>query len=106
MNMSKLKCAAITTGVLITVSYIHVILYRLPAYVRLHNNEPTHMIDAQAWGGSLAPGRSVDILYKSANPSRIRLANNPTEITLMGPVKAALLFLIPGLLLAFLSRRR
>lgn len=60
-------------------------------------------IDAQA---SLSPGQSVNILYESANPSRIRLANSPAEVTLAGSIKAALLFLIPGLLLAFASRPR
>jgi hypothetical protein len=54
----------------------------------------------------LSPGQSVDILYKSADPSSIRLANNPAEITVMGSIRAALLFLVPGLLLAFASRPR
>jgi len=62
-----------------------------------------YRIDAQA---SLSPGQSVDILYESDNPSHIRLANNPAEITVTGSVKAALLFLVPGLLLAFASRPR
>ena len=60
-----------------------------------------YRIDAQA---SLSPGQSVDILYEAANPSHIRLANNPAEITVTGSIKAALLFLIPGLLLTFVSR--
>ena len=70
---------------------------------QLDSPASAYRIDAQA---SLSPGQSVDILYESANPSRIRLANNPAEVTLAGSIKAALLFLIPGLLLAFASRPR
>lgn len=70
------------------------------------NSSSARRIDAQVWGESLSPGQSVDILYESANPSRIRLANNPAEVTLAGSMKAALLFLVPGLLLAFASRPR
>lgn len=63
-----------------------------------------HRIDAQVWGASLAPGQKVDILYQSANPNHIRLANNPAEITMTGSIKAALFLLVPGLLLVLTSR--
>lgn len=70
---------------------------------QLNSPDSPYRIDAQA---SLSPGQSVAILYESANPSRIRLANNPAEITVTGSLKAALLFLLPGLLLVFASRLR
>ena len=62
-----------------------------------------YRLDAEA---SLSPGETVEILYESANPSRIRLASNPAEITVTGSIRAALLFLVPGLLLSFASRPR
>jgi hypothetical protein len=73
---------------------------------QLDSPSSAYRIDAQVWGGTLSPGQSVDILYKSADPSSIRLANNPAEITVTGSIRAALLFLVPGLLLAFASRPR
>jgi hypothetical protein len=73
---------------------------------QLDSPSSPYRIDAQVWGGTLSPGQSVNILYKSDSPSFIRLANNPAEITVTGSIKAALLFLIPGLLLAFASRPR
>ena len=71
---------------------------------QLDSPASAYRVDAQVWGASLAPGQKVDILYQSANPSRIRLANNPAEITLTGSIEAAFLFLVPGLLLVFASR--
>jgi hypothetical protein len=44
--MAKLKFAAITIAVLAAVSYIHEILYRLPAYVRLHNDKPFYVAES------------------------------------------------------------
>ena len=64
----------------------------------------SYRIDAQAWGGELSPGRTIDILYESSNPHRIRLANNPAEVTVVGSIKAAFYLLVPGLLLVFTSR--
>jgi len=63
-----------------------------------------YRIDAQVWGAQMSPGRAIDIVYKSSNPGRIRLANNPAEITLIGSIKAAFYFLVPGLVLIFASR--
>jgi len=71
---------------------------------QLDSPSSAYRIDAQVWGASLAPGQKVDILYQSANPSRIRLAKNPAEITLTGSIEAAFMFLAPGLLLVFASR--
>jgi hypothetical protein len=64
----------------------------------------SHRIDAEAWGAQMSPGRSIDILYKSSNPSRIRLADNPTEVTLIGTIKVTVCFLITGLILVLASR--
>lgn len=44
--MDKLKFAAITIAVLATVSYIHEILSRLPAYVSLHNDKPFYFSES------------------------------------------------------------
>ena len=71
---------------------------------QLDSPSSAYRIDAQVWGASLAAGQKVDILYQSANPSRIRLANNPAEIKLTGSLEAAFLFLASGLLLVFASR--
>jgi len=70
---------------------------------QLNSPYSPYRIDAQT---SLSPGQSVEILYESGNPSHIRLANNPFEITVTGSIKAALLFLLPGLLLAFAAKVR
>jgi len=63
-----------------------------------------HRIDAEVWGAQMSPGRTIDILYKSSNPQRIRLANNPAEITLFGTIKGAFCFLVTGLLLRLASQ--
>jgi membrane protease YdiL (CAAX protease family) len=44
--MAKLKFAAVTIAVLITVSYAHEILSCLPAYVRLHSDEPFYVAES------------------------------------------------------------
>jgi uncharacterized protein len=46
VNMAKLKFAAITIAVLVTVSYSHEIFSRLPAYVRLHNDKPFYIAES------------------------------------------------------------
>lgn len=66
---------------------------------QLDSPSSPYRIDAQVWGGQLSPGRSIDIRYKELDPSRIRLANHPAEITVGGPIKAGFFFLVPGLLL-------
>lgn len=73
---------------------------------QLDSPSSAHRIDAQVWGASLAPGQRVDILYKTTNPNRIRLANNPAEVRVTGVTEAAFLFLVSWLLLGFVSRRR
>lgn len=65
-----------------------------------------YRIDAQGWGGTFSPGRSIEILYDSSNPRRILLANNPAEVTLVGSLRFGFYLLVPGLLLLFLSRAR
>lgn len=44
--MAKLKFAAITIAVLITVSYVHEILSRLPSYVQLHSDKPFYIAES------------------------------------------------------------
>ena len=46
VNMAKLTFAVVTIAVLVTVSYAHEILSRLPAYVRLHSEEPFYVAES------------------------------------------------------------
>ena len=46
MNLAKLRFAVVTIAVLVTVSFAHEILSRLPAYVRLHNEEPFYVAES------------------------------------------------------------
>jgi hypothetical protein len=61
-------------------------------------------MDAQVWASNWSPGRHVVIRYKDSNPNKIRLDDNPSEITAMRSLRAALYFLIPGALLILTSR--
>lgn len=63
-----------------------------------------YRIDAQVWAASWSQGQHIAILYKPSNPSKIRLADNPAELTAMGSLRVALYFLIPGTLLILTSR--
>ena len=64
----------------------------------------TYQMDAQVWASNWSPGRHVVIRYKDSNPNKIRLDDNPSEITAMGSLRVALYFLIPGALLILTSR--
>lgn len=46
VNFAKLTFAVVTIVVLVTVSYAHEVLSRLPAYVRLHNAEPFYVAES------------------------------------------------------------
>ena len=63
-----------------------------------------YRIDAQLWAASWPQGKHIDILYKPSNPSRIRLVDNPAEVTAMGSLRVAFYFLVPGMLLILVSR--
>ena len=63
-----------------------------------------YRIDAQVWAASWPQGQQIAILYKPSNPSKIRLVDNPAELTAMGSLRAALYFFIPGMLLILTSR--
>jgi hypothetical protein len=64
-----------------------------------------YRIDAQVWAANRSPGQHIAIRYMPSNPSKIRLADNPAEITAMGSLRVAFYFLVPGALLILLSRR-
>lgn len=64
----------------------------------------SYQLDAQVWGASWSPGRHIDIRYEDSNPSKIRLDDNPSEITAMGSLRFAFYFLVPGILLILISR--
>lgn len=61
-------------------------------------------MDAQAWAGSWSRGQHIAILYKPSDPGKIRLADNPAELTAMGSLQVAFYFLVPGMLLVLTSR--
>jgi membrane protease YdiL (CAAX protease family) len=46
VKLAKVPFAVITIAVLVTVSYAHEILSRLPAYVRLHSEEPFYVAES------------------------------------------------------------
>jgi hypothetical protein len=58
-----------------------------------------HRIEAQAWAGSWSQGQHIAIRYQPSNPSKIRLADNPSELTAMGLLRVAFYFFVPGGLL-------
>ena len=57
-----------------------------------------------SWLPSWSPGQHIAIRYMPSNPSKIRLADNPAEVTAMGSLRVAFYFCVPGLLLIQLSR--
>lgn len=63
-----------------------------------------YRIDAQVWAGTWSPGQHIAIRYQASNPTKIRMADNPAEITAAGSLRVALYFLIPGMLLILTSR--
>jgi hypothetical protein len=63
-----------------------------------------YSIDARVWGGSWSPGQHIAILYKPSNPSKIRLVDNPAEVTAIGSLRVAFYFFLPGMLLILTSR--
>lgn len=63
-----------------------------------------YRIDAQVWAGTWSPGQHIAIRYEASNPTKIRMADNPAEITATGSLRVALYFLIPGMLLILTSR--
>ena len=63
-----------------------------------------YRLDAQVWAASWSPGQHIAIRYKPSNPTKIRLVDNPAELTAMCSLRVALYFLIPGMLLILTSR--
>jgi hypothetical protein len=63
-----------------------------------------YRMDAQVWAATWSRGQHIAILYKSSNPDKIRLADNPAELTAMGSLRVAFYFLVPGMLLILTSR--
>jgi hypothetical protein len=63
-----------------------------------------YTMDAQGWAATWSRGQHIAIRYKSSNPSKIRLADNPAELTAMGSLRVAFYFFVPGVLLIMTSR--
>ena len=63
-----------------------------------------YRIDAQVWAASWPEGQHIAILYDPSNPSKIRLVDNPAEVTPMGSLRVAFYFFLPGILLMLTSR--
>jgi hypothetical protein len=64
-----------------------------------------YRMDAQVWAATWSRGQHIAILYNPSNPSKIRLADNPSEVTAMGSLRVAFYFFVPGILLILTSRR-
>jgi hypothetical protein len=65
-----------------------------------------YRLDAQVWASSWSPGRHIAIRYEDSNPSKIRLDDNPSEITAMDSLRMAFYLFLPGMLLMLTSRSR
>jgi len=63
-----------------------------------------YTMDAQVWAASWSRGQHIAIRYEDSNPSKIRLADNPADLTAMGSLRVAFCFFLPGLLLMLTSR--
>jgi hypothetical protein len=63
-----------------------------------------YRMDAEVWAASWSPGRHIAIQYEDSNPSKIRLDDNPSEITAMDSLRMAFYFFLPGMLLMLTSR--
>jgi len=63
-----------------------------------------YRMDAQARAARWSEGQTVSIQYEPSNPSKIRLADNPAEITAIGSLREASYFFLPGILLILTSR--
>jgi hypothetical protein len=64
----------------------------------------SNRLDAQVWAATWSPGQHVEIRYENSNPSKIRLADNPSEITAMDSLRVAFYLFLPGILLILTSR--
>ena len=65
-----------------------------------------YRMDAQVWAASWSPGRHIAIRYEASNPSKIRLDDNPSEVTAMDSLRVAFYFFLLGMLLTLTSRPR
>ena len=65
-----------------------------------------YRMDAQVWAASWSPGRHIAIRYEDSNPSKVRLDDNPSEITAMDSLRMAFYFFLPGMLLILTSSVR
>jgi hypothetical protein len=63
-----------------------------------------YRMDGQIWAANWSRGQHIAILYKSSNPSNIRLVDNPSELTAVGSLRVAFYFLVPGMLLILTLR--
>jgi hypothetical protein len=71
---------------------------------QLDSPPSSYRMDAQVWAASWSQGQHIAILYEPSNPSKIRLVDNPAELTAMGSLRVALYFFISGTQLILASR--
>jgi len=71
---------------------------------RLDSPASSYRLDAQVWAARWSPGQHIDIRYENSNPSKIRLDDNPSEITAMESLRFAFCLFLPGILLVLTSR--
>ncbi len=62
-----------------------------------------YTMDAHVWAANWSRGQHIAIRYQRSNPRKIRLADNPDELTAMGSLRVAFYFLVPGVLLILTS---
>lgn len=70
----------------------------------LDSSPSPYRMDAQVWAATWSPGQHIAIRYKPSDPSKIRLADNPAEVTAIGSLRVAFYFFVPGILLILTSR--
>jgi hypothetical protein len=71
---------------------------------QLDSPRSPYRMDALVWASNWLPGQHIAIRYEDSNPNKIRLDDNPSEITAMASLRVALYFLILGALLILTSR--
>lgn len=97
-----------STGTSNSSYYFHcVVTYRAEGrdwQSQLDSPASPHMLDEKVWAARLSPGQVIGIRYKTADPARIRLADNPAALTAAGAARTTCYLLIPGIVLLGLSR--
>jgi hypothetical protein len=71
---------------------------------QLDSSGSNYRINIEVWAAPSSRGQRIAIVYKPSDPSIIYLADNPSEITAIGPLRVALYLFLPGMFLVLKSR--